>query len=92
MSLLTNAVGLRQVKAYYTELAAASIYIAINETNHSQMHVTLTLVVVNEIHSIIMTFMTCPTRVRQRLRAKFRFSLPFPSQLPGKDFSPFTHY
>ena len=77
-SLLTNAIGLCQVKAYYTELAAASLYMAVNETNHSQMHLTLTLVVVNDIHSLIMIFMTCPTRVRQRLTAKFRFSLPFP--------------
>ena len=60
-SLLTNAVGLCQVKAYYTELAAASLYMAV-ETNHSQMHLTLTLVVVNEIHSLI--FMTHLTRVR----------------------------
>ena len=63
-SLLTNAVGLCRVKAYYTELAGASLYMAINETSHSQMHLTLTLVVVNEIHSLIMIFMTSPTRVR----------------------------
>ena len=28
------------------------------------MHLTLTLVVVNEIRSLIMIFITCPTRVR----------------------------
>ena len=42
-------------------MAATSLYMAVND---SQMHLTLTLVVVNEIHSLIMTFMTCPTRVR----------------------------
>ena len=61
-SLLTNAVGLCQVKAYYTELAAASLHMAVNETNHSQMHLTLALVV-NEIHSLIMIFITHLTRV-----------------------------
>ena len=59
----TNAVGLCQVKAYYTELAAEGLYMAVNETNHSQMHLTLTLVVVNEIHSLIMIFITRATRV-----------------------------
>ena len=34
--------------------------VRVNETNHSQC----TLVVVNEIDSLIMTFMTFPTRVR----------------------------
>ena len=63
-SLLTNAVRLCQVKAYYTKLVTASLYMAINETNHSQMHLTLTLVVVNEIHSLIKTFMPCLTRVK----------------------------
>ena len=62
--MLTNAAGLCQVKAYYTELATASLYMTINETNHSQMHLTRTLVVVNEIHRLIMTFMTCLIRVR----------------------------
>ena len=45
-------------------MAAASLYMAVSETNHSQMHLTLTLVVFNEIHNLIMIFMTCPTRVR----------------------------
>ena len=63
-SLLTNAVRLCQVKACYTELAAVSLYMAVNETNHSQINLTLTLVVFNEIHSLIMIFMTCPTTVR----------------------------
>ena len=53
-----------QVKAYYTELATVSLYMAVNETHHSQMHPTLTLVVVNEIHNLIMIFMICLTRVR----------------------------
>ena len=57
-SLLTNAVGLCQVKAYYTELAAGRLYMAINVTNHSQMHLTLILVVVNEIHILIMIFIS----------------------------------
>ena len=35
----------------YTELATASLYMAVNETNHSQMHLTRTLVVVNKIHT-----------------------------------------
>ena len=44
-SLLTYAVGLCQVKAYYTELADTNYYMAVNKTHHSQMHPTLTLVV-----------------------------------------------
>ena len=45
-------------------MAAASLYMVVNETNHSQINLTLTLVVVNEIYSLIMIFMTCPTSVR----------------------------
>ena len=37
---------------------------AVNETDHSQMHLTLTLLVVNKIHSLIMIFMTHPLRAR----------------------------
>ena len=37
---------------------------AVNETHHSQMHPTLTLVVANEIHNLIIIFVTCLTKVR----------------------------
>ena len=49
---MTNAVRLCQVKAYHTELDAASFCMAINEIHHSQMHPTPTLVVVNKIHDL----------------------------------------
>jgi len=65
-------------------LAVAIRYMAVNEIPHSQMHPSLTLVVFNEIHGPADKVYTS-WRARQRLRAKFRFSLPLPSQ----DFSPF---
>ena len=58
-------------------MAAASLDMAINETHLSQM---LSLVVVDEIHNLIMIFMTCLTRVTvheeldRGLGLKFRFS------------------
>ena len=74
-----NAFGLCQVKAYHTELDAASFFfffcMAINEIHHSQMHPTTTLVVANEILIIFMAHLTLA-----------------PIQLPTQDFSPFTYY
>ena len=40
-----------------------NLYMAVNEIHHSQMHPTLTLVGVNEIHKLIMIFMARLTRV-----------------------------
>ena len=62
-SLLTDGVGVCQVKAYHTELATTCPCMALVEIHNSETHWTLTLDTANEIHDPVMIFMVYLTRV-----------------------------
>ena len=50
-------------KGIVNRVDCRNLYMAVNEIHHSQMHPTLTLVGVNEIHELMMIFMARLTRV-----------------------------
>ena len=82
---MANAVGVCHVKAYHKELAAASLYMAMRFITYKSSNPNQGV-----INELIIVFMACLTRVM--VRRGIGHSLPAPSQLPNKDYSPSTTY
>ena len=76
-TLGTDKVRLCQVRTSHIDMAVTSLCMAVNEIHDSQICLNTNLKAVNEIHSIVMTFMTHLTRVivREGLDRGLRLSL-----------------
>ena len=62
-AVVTDTVGLCQVKSYHREFTAASLYMTCIEIHAQQTCPTLTQEAGNEIHNFIMIFIGLMTRV-----------------------------
>ena len=56
-------VRLHQVKTYHTDLAVTSLCVAVNGIHDPQICPNIKLKAINEIYSLLITLMTCLTRV-----------------------------
>ena len=54
----TGKARLRQVKTYHTDLAVTGLGVAVNGIHDTQIYPNIKLKAVNEIDSLMMTFMT----------------------------------